>query len=92
MRVTEQFILNLWPQVASEILLERISEIPEELPVWIIEGDQAVHKLGEIKKALRDLARQEGWYDKHFRVCHAPDTLQDVLREWKVFFPKDQLP
>lgn len=91
--VTKQFVLNLWPHVSSEILLERIFDIEHmQLPVWIIEGDQAVEKTLDIKYALRQIAQAQGWYDNYFKVCHSPDTPENFFREWEVIFPDEPLP
>lgn len=50
------------------------------LPVWLIHGNDAINKLLEIKKILRDA------YPPHplFTLIHCPDSHDDFLREYKL--------
>ena len=91
--VNEEAIIKLWPYVPKKILLERLEEIRGMiLPVWVVRGDRAVRKLMAIKRQLRQMAKKDGWYNKHFQVCHTPSSTRELQREWGVFFPGEQLP
>lgn len=85
--VDRALILRLWPGIFRQSTLERsfgyLAKFP--LPVWLVEGNDAVKALLDIKKEMRD--EYCGPEDKLHTLFHCPDTNDDFLRECPIFFP-----
>ena len=57
----------------------------ENMPIWIVRGNDAIIKTLNIKKALRDKYSQ----DELHTLLHCPDSHDDFLREYKLLINRN---
>lgn len=88
--IDRKIILRLWPGIFRQTTLERsfnyLGDAP--LPIWLITGPNAVEVALQVKTEMRALYCT----DKLYTLFHCPDTEEDFVREYDIFFEGKPLP
>ena len=88
--IDRKTILRLWPMIYRQTTLERsfnyLGGMP--LPIWLITGPNAIELTLRVKTEMRALYCT----DKLHTLFHCPDTEEDFLREYDIFFEGEPLP
>lgn len=88
--IDRKIILRLWPGIFRQTTLERsfnyLGDVP--LPIWLITGPNAVEVALRVKTEMRALYCT----DKLHTLFHCPDTEEDFVREYDIFFEGKPLP
>lgn len=88
--IDKKTILHLWPGIFRQTTLERsfnyLGGVP--LPIWLIAGSNAMAFVLQVKTEIRKLYCT----DKLHTLFHCPDTEEDFVREYEIFFEGESLP
>lgn len=88
--IDKKIILRLWPRIFRQTTLERsfnyLGSVP--LPIWLIAGPNAIAVALQVKAEMRELYCT----DKLYTLFHCPDTEEDFVREYEIFFEGESLP
>jgi len=87
--INRKIILRLWPKIFRQITLEHsfnyLGGIP--LPIWLICGPNAITVTLQVKAEMRELY----CIDKLHTLFHCPDTEEDFVKEYEIFFKDEPL-
>ena len=88
--IDRKTILRLWPGIFRQTTLERSFNYlgGVSLPIWLIAGPNAIVFVLQVKAEMRELY----YTDKLHTLFHCPDTKEDFVREYKIFFKGESLP
>jgi len=88
--IDRKTILRLWPMIFRQTTLERSFNYlgGVSLPIWLITGPNALELTLRVKAEMRTVYCT----DKFHTLFHCPDTEEDFVREYDIFFEGEQLP
>ncbi len=88
--IDRTIILRLWPMIFRQTTLERsfnyLGGVP--LPIWLVTGPNAIELTLQVKTEMRALYCT----DKLHTLFHCPDTEEDFVREYDIFFEGEPMP
>ena len=82
--IDRALIKRIWTGIFRESTLERSYGYigGHELPVWLLKGPNAVMEILQVKKEIRQLYCT----DELHTLIHCPDSEEDFIREFEIFF------